>query len=132
MVGAIVKMLGVIGNPTCGCGHDAWVLIAPEGLHLQCFRHDLPQAVAVVVDKPWLSAEDLARLMVAKFLQVDMDTIEPDHPMVRGTLPSVRDQLQVLASVPTGATVTINGSFLLYRHPDGGGTRSLTRLTATT
>lgn len=127
----VVKVLGVVGNPACGCGHDAWVLIAPEGPHLQCFRHDLPQAVAVVVDKPWLSAADLARQMVAKFLRVELDTIEPDHPIMRGTLSSVRDQLRVVASVPSGATVTVNGRFLLYRHPDGGGSRSLSRLTAT-
>lgn len=82
-----------------------------------------------MVDKPWLSAADLVRQMVAKFLRVELDSIEPDHPMVRGTLSSVRDQLRVVASMPVAATVTVNGRFLLYRHPDGsGGSRSLSRL----
>lgn len=125
-----MKLLGVIGTPSCGCQRDAWVVVASRAPHLECFRHELPQAVAVVVDKPWVTPADLARQMVAKFLRLDVDDVEPDHPLGRGTLAAVHEQLRLVAPVPSGATVTVNGRFLLYRHADGAGSRPLGRLAA--
>lgn len=106
------------------------MVVSAAAPHLECFRHELPQAVAVVVDKPWLTPTDLARQMVAKFLRVEVEALEPDHPMVRGTLATVREQLRLVAPVPAGASVTVNGRFLLYRHSGGGGSRPLGRLAA--
>jgi hypothetical protein len=125
-----VKVLGIVGTPACGCGPEAWVLVAGTGPQLQCFRHDVPQALAAVVDKTWITRRDLARQMVAKFLGVKLEEVALDDAMVRGTVRSVDEQLRVLETIPVGSLVTVNGRFLLYRHPDGSGSRSLGPLAA--
>lgn len=125
-----VKLLGIFGTPGCGCGAGAWVVIDPQP-QLLCFRHDVPQVQAIVVDKPWLSSRDLARQMVAKFRHRPVDDIAEDDPLVAGALATAEDERRVLSGIPVGAICAVNGQFLLYRHTAGAGSRPLARLAAT-
>jgi len=122
-----VKMLGIVGTPGCGCGADAWVVIDAKP-QLLCFRHDAPTALAIVVDKPWISSQDLARQMVAKFRRCPVEDLDADDPLVPGAAATVQDHARVLAGIPVGAVVAVNGQFLLYRHLNGAGSRPLGRL----
>lgn len=123
-----MKVLGVTGTPGCGCGPHAWVIMKPAQHQLLCFRHEFPQPAAEVVDKPWLTAEDLAKLQVAKFLGLEAEAVSPDHAMVRGNISVLNLESQVFKDIPTGARVRINGDFLLFSHPSESGSRSLSPL----
>lgn len=123
-----MKVLGVTGNPSCGCGPHSWVILKPAQHQLLCFRHDFPQSAAEVVDKPWLTAEDLAKLQVAKFLGLETEAVSPDHAMVRGNISVLNLESQVLKDLPNGSLVRINGDFLLFAHPSESGSRSLSPL----
>jgi hypothetical protein len=124
-----MKLLGVIGTAPCGCTPGSWVTLELSPPQLLCFRHGYPLPAAAVVDNPFVTDDELAVRLVARYLARPTDDVDLGDPLVVGTRSVLRSVLRLLATLPDDALVTVRGDFLFFRDVDGRrGTRALHRL----